>query len=165
MKQVAQQILNFAIKAAGEGISGLAKEASDIFIWCLSQNPECYKRWDMLYLDNLEASVVILRKLSDEWKEHSVKHRTLDTLRETLQSFKLKNDKALAKGDDGANHSSLKDADKYCKLILRQLSRGRGCMKNMVFVSVALAVGAAVMSQNVQSWDYRKKLSEILNFP
>ncbi|KAG6659940.1 hypothetical protein CIPAW_03G071300 [Carya illinoinensis] len=165
MKQVAQQILNFAIKAAGEGISGLAQEASDIFIWCLSQNPECYKRWDMLYLDNLEASVVILGKLSDEWKEHSVKHRTLDTLRETLQSFKLKNEKALAKGDDGAHHSSLKDADKYCKLILRQLSRGRGCMKNMVFVSVALAVGAAVLSQNVQSWDYRKKLSEILNFP
>lgn len=44
----------------------------------------------MLYLDNLEASVVILRKLSEEWKEHSAKHPTLNTLRETLQSFKLK---------------------------------------------------------------------------
>ena len=45
---------------------------------------------DMLYLDNLEASVVILRTLSDEWKEHSAKHPTRDTLRETLQSFKQK---------------------------------------------------------------------------
>lgn len=44
----------------------------------------------MLYMDNLEASVIILRKLSNEWKEHSAKHRTLDTLRETLQSFKQK---------------------------------------------------------------------------
>ena len=86
MKQVAQQILNYAVKAAGEGktkslqtafpcplkptlvkcrqeinssictifdffyfiIAGvpeLSKEASDIFIWCLTQNPECYKQW------------------------------------------------------------------------------------------------------------------------
>ena len=45
---------------------------------------------DVLYLDNLEASVVILRKLSEEWKERSAKHPTRDTLRETLQSFKQK---------------------------------------------------------------------------
>lgn len=45
---------------------------------------------DMLYMDNLEASVIILRKLSHEWKEHSAKHPTVDTLRETLQSFKQK---------------------------------------------------------------------------
>lgn len=44
----------------------------------------------MLYLDNLEASIVVLRKLSDEWKEHSGKHVTLDPLRETLKSFRQK---------------------------------------------------------------------------
>jgi len=163
-RQLAQQILDITIKAVGEGIPDLSREATDISVWCLTQNPECYKQWDMLYMDNLEASVIILRKLSHEWKEHSAKHRTLDTVRETLQSFKQKNEKTLAKGDDVAHYASLKEADKCCKAILRQLSHGHGCMKSMVVVSLALAVGAVIMSQNMDSWDY-KKLSELLNFP
>lgn len=44
----------------------------------------------MAYLDNLEASVAVLRKLSDEWKEHSVKCPTYEPLRETLKSFRQK---------------------------------------------------------------------------
>lgn len=44
----------------------------------------------MLYLDNLDASVAVLRKLSNEWKEHSAKHSTVDPLRETLKSFRQK---------------------------------------------------------------------------
>lgn len=115
------------------GIPDLSKEASAIFIWCLTQSPECYKQWvgilflfvfcfpfffsivllhmfieiillifkyhllsyeyseqDNLYPDNLDASVIVLKKLSDEWKEHSVKHASLDPLRETLKSFREK---------------------------------------------------------------------------
>lgn len=125
------------------GIPGLSKEASSIFIWCLTQCPECYKQWvcvviclfvlvfyfsfffyfliffpvylfacfrkystifkshcsilyihylkqDMLYLDNLDASVIVLKMLSVEWKEHSVKHASLDPLRETIKSFREK---------------------------------------------------------------------------
>lgn len=44
----------------------------------------------MLYLDSVEASVAVLRKLANNWKEHSVKHSTLDPLRETLKSFRQK---------------------------------------------------------------------------
>ncbi|KAI4307648.1 hypothetical protein L6164_030814 [Bauhinia variegata] len=163
MKQLAQQIFSFAIRAAGEANPDLSREASDIFIWCLTQNPECYMEWDMLYLDNLEASVVVLRKLSDEWKEHSVKHPTLVPLKETLKSFRQKNDRTLAKADDGANHALLKDAGKYCKVILGRASQGHGCMKSMAFVSVVLAVGAVILSQNMDYLDY-KKISEVLNF-
>ncbi|KAF2300534.1 hypothetical protein GH714_013969 [Hevea brasiliensis] len=90
MNQVTQQILNSAFKAAGEGVPDLSREASDVFIWCLAQNSECYKQWDLLYLGNLEASVIVLRKLSDEWNEYSVKHPNLDSLRETLKSFMQK---------------------------------------------------------------------------
>ncbi|KAH9675391.1 hypothetical protein KPL70_018775 [Citrus sinensis] len=162
MKQVAQHILTIAIKAAGEGIPDLSREASDIFIWALTQNPECYKQWDMLYLDNLEASIVVLRKLSDEWKEHSVKDPKGDRLRETLSSFKQKNEKELKKAEDATRIALLKDADKRRKLILRKLSQGRGCMKHMVIVSAAVAVGAVVVSQNMQSWDMKKVL-EIFN--
>ncbi|KAF3445206.1 hypothetical protein FNV43_RR14900 [Rhamnella rubrinervis] len=161
MKQAAQQIFNFEIKAVKEEIPDLSKEASDVFIWCLTQNSECYKQWDILYLDNLEASIVVLRKLSDEWKEHSVKHITLDPLRETLKSFRHKNEKALAKEEDSGHHALLKDADKYSKVLLGRLSRGHGCIKSMILVSVVIVAGAAVMSQNVESWDL-KKISEML---
>ncbi|XWS75579.1 hypothetical protein CRYUN_Cryun01aG0102700 [Craigia yunnanensis] len=157
MKQVAQQILNYAVKAVGEGVPELSKEASDIFIWCLTQNPDCYEQWDVLYLDNLEASVTVLRKLANEWKEYSVKHSTLDPLRETLKSFRQKNEKA----EDDA-HASLKEADKYCKLILGPLSKGHGCLKGALFASITLVAGAAVMSQNVQSLDL-DKLSAMFN--
>uniref|UniRef100_A0A5B7C6J0 Transmembrane protein 214-A n=1 Tax=Davidia involucrata TaxID=16924 RepID=A0A5B7C6J0_DAVIN len=156
MKQITQQILQFALKAAGEGIPDLSREASDIFIWCLTQNPDCYKQWDDLYLDNLEASDVVLRKLSDEWKEQSVKHSTLEPLKLTLKSFRQKNEKALATGEDATHQASFKNADKQCKLILGRLSRGSKCMKSMVFVSIAVAVGAAVMSQDLHSWDLKK---------
>lgn len=44
----------------------------------------------MLYMDNLEASVAVLTKLSDELREYSPKHPTLDPLRETLKSFRQK---------------------------------------------------------------------------
>ncbi|KAB2612376.1 hypothetical protein D8674_034692 [Pyrus ussuriensis x Pyrus communis] len=165
MRQVTQQILKNSVKAVNEGIPDLSKEASGLFIWCLTQNPECYRQWDVLYLDNLDASVVLLKKLSDEWKEQSVKHASLDPLRETLKSFREKNDKALAAGgDDAARHSLLKDADKYCKQILGRFSQGHVCMKSMVLVSVALAVGAAVMSQNIQPGDL-KKFVAMFNLP
>lgn len=50
----------------------------------------------------------------------------------------------------------IKDADKYCKTLLGKLSRGSGCKKSVAFVVLALAVGAAVVSPNVESWDWNK---------
>ncbi|GFY87693.1 transmembrane protein [Actinidia rufa] len=165
MKQITQQILQFAVKAAGEGVPDLSREASDIFIWCLTQSSDCYKQWDNLYLDNLEASVVVLRKLADEWKEHSVKHPTLEPLKVTLTSFRQKNEKALAKEDDAGRQSSFKDAQRHCNLLMGRLSRSRGCMKSIVLVSIALAVGAAVvMSQNMLHSSELKQLLVDFNF-
>ena len=63
----------------------------------------------------------------------------------------VQNDKELSKEGDSEHHALVKDADKNIKLILGRSSRGHGCMKSMVFVTVALAVGAAIMSQTLQS--------------
>ncbi|KAG5529677.1 hypothetical protein RHGRI_030152 [Rhododendron griersonianum] len=158
MKQTTQQILQFAVKAAGEGVADLSREASTVIIWCLTQNPDCYKQWDDLYLDNLEASVIVLRKLVAEWQEQSVKHFTLEPLKVTLTSFKHKNEKALATEEDATLLASFKDAQKHCNVLMGRLSRNHGCMKGMVLMSVALAVGAAVMSQNMHSSDLKKLL-------
>ncbi|KAF2316811.1 hypothetical protein GH714_042152 [Hevea brasiliensis] len=73
---------------------------------------------DKVYEENPEASIAILKKLSEEWKEVSVKLAPLDPLRETLKNFRQKNEKALAKGEDSAHQAFFRDADKYCKLIL-----------------------------------------------
>ncbi|EXB90880.1 hypothetical protein L484_011973 [Morus notabilis] len=156
MKQVAQQIQSFAIKAAGESTPELANEASAVFIWCLTQNAECYKQWDKVYEDNLKASVAVLKKLSDHWKELPVKLSPLDPMRETLKNFRHKNEKALASGADATQQALLKDADKYSKLILGKLSRGNGCMKSIAIIVIALAVGAAVVSPNIESFDWQK---------
>lgn len=45
---------------------------------------------DKVYEDNLEASVVILKKLSDQWKELSNELFSLDPMRETLKNFRHK---------------------------------------------------------------------------
>ncbi|XP_002527792.2 uncharacterized protein LOC8262524 [Ricinus communis] len=161
MKQVSLQILNFAFKAAGESNPELSKEAAGICIWCLTQNAECYKHWDKIYQENPEASIAILKKLLEEWKELSAKLSPLDPLRETLKSFRRKNEKAMASAEDAAKHALLRDADKYCKAILGKLSRGRFCTKMTVAV-VALAVGAAIISPNMESWDW-KKLAVFVN--
>ncbi|WVZ25636.1 hypothetical protein V8G54_004180 [Vigna mungo] len=163
MKQVSLQIFNFAIKAAGENNPELSKEAAGILVWCLSQNTECYKQWEKVYQDNIEASVSALKKLSDDWKEQSAKLSPYESLRDTLKNFKQKNEKVLASETDAARHAYFKDADKYCKIILGRVSRSHGCTSCLTLTVLALAVGAAVLlSPGMESLDF-KKLSEVFN--
>ncbi|KAJ4869509.1 hypothetical protein Rs2_48931 [Raphanus sativus] len=99
-----------------------------------------------LYKDNLEASVTVLKKLIDEWKERSVKLTPADTLtlNRTMKSLKLKNEEALAEGGaSGASQSLYKDADKYCKVISGKLSSGSGCIKGIAVAAALAAAGAA----------------------
>ncbi|GMH26293.1 hypothetical protein Nepgr_028136 [Nepenthes gracilis] len=153
IKLVSQQILTFAIKAAG--IPELTKETSNLFIWCLTQNPGCYKLWDNLYLENIEASVAVLKILSDQYKEKSAIDSTLAGLRMALINFRKKNGAALASKEYAAHHSSFKEADKHCKAILKRLSRIGRCLQAMMVVSVAFAVGAVVLSHNIPSVDLK----------
>ncbi|KAK9074547.1 hypothetical protein SSX86_007145 [Deinandra increscens subsp. villosa] len=163
MKQVSQQIMTVCLKACGEGIPELSHEASSIFIWCLTQNPDCCKQWDNFYLDNLEASIIILGKLNEQWKELSLKPPSLEALTETLKSLKRKNEKAMTEGDKSGNQALYKEADKHCKVLLGRLSRGSGCLKATVFFVVALGVGAALLPvTTLESLDWNR-LSEMLN--
>ncbi|XP_021733119.1 uncharacterized protein LOC110699935 [Chenopodium quinoa] len=155
MKQVSHQIFGFAILAAGEGKPELAKEATDILVWSLAHNSDIYKQWDKVYLDNVEASVAVLKKLSEERREQHLNQSSLETVKQTLKSFQQKNEKALA-GDHSGQAALFKDANKYCKVLLGRLSRSHGCVKALVFVAVATAVGAAVMSSNVESFDWKR---------
>lgn len=45
---------------------------------------------DKIYQNNLEASVSVLKKLTEQWKDLSGKLTPVDPLRETLKSFRHK---------------------------------------------------------------------------
>jgi hypothetical protein len=157
MKQVSNQILTLALKAAGEGIPDLSQEATNTCISCLTLHSDCYKQWEKVYMENLVASVAILKKLNEEWKSLSVKQSSLDALGEILRSFRHKNEKAVMDGERSSDEKLIKESDKYCKVILGKLSRGTGCMKGVGLVIFMIGIGIAVMPQtSFDSLDLKK---------
>ncbi|KAI4986766.1 hypothetical protein ZWY2020_019396 [Hordeum vulgare] len=72
-----------------ENNAELAKEATGVFIWCLTQSPDSYKQWDKLHAENIKASVAVLRKITADWKTLSPKLNS-EALKATLKSLKAK---------------------------------------------------------------------------
>ncbi|KAL3830778.1 hypothetical protein ACJIZ3_019580 [Penstemon smallii] len=153
MKQVSQQIQTFAMKAVGEGTPALSQEATSIFIWCLTQNSDCYKQWDNNYVDNIEASVAILRKLTEEWRVLSANQSSLQALSETLKSFRKKNEKASSGGVDVA---LFKDADKYCKTILSKVSKNPGFIAILLIIIAIVSILAFFVNPKLNEWILEK---------
>ncbi|KAK8647539.1 hypothetical protein V6N13_121273 [Hibiscus sabdariffa] len=156
MRQASQQMFNFAIVAAGESSPALSNEAAEIVIWCLNQNADCYRQWDKVYLDNLKASVAVLKRLSEEWKEQTAKFVTLDPMREAIKNFTNKNEKAMNGAADSTELAFFHNAEKYCKHVTWKLRRGHGCIKTLAVGVVALAVAAVVVSPNIDIQEWNK---------
>ncbi|MCD7451674.1 hypothetical protein HAX54_012995 [Datura stramonium] len=122
----------FAIKAVAEGSYGA------VYL-VMTQNSDCYKLWGKKsgqYLSGqCRASLIIIKKLSRVQVTHSAKGPGLEPLKATLNSLRLKSEKALASVDDAGHKASLKEVQKYCKILPRRLSRGNGCMKAFLAIS------------------------------
>ncbi|KAL0795186.1 hypothetical protein Bca101_066563 [Brassica carinata] len=129
----------------------------------LTQNVDCFKQWDVLYKENLEASVALLNKLVDEWKDHSLilSSSSSDTLtvKHAMNSFRMKNEKAITEGV--ANPSLYKEADQSCKLISRRLSHGIGIapLTAMVIAAAGGVVGAGAGAAHALIYLARSKKS------
>ena len=140
-----KQIFTSTLNLAGEGNAILANEATSISIWLLAEDADCFNLWDSIYEENLEASVALLKKLVDEWKDHSLKLSSspgdIITLKRTIKSLRKKNVKAITEGR--ANASLYIEADKSCKVIWGRLSRGTGCLICTAITAVLLAAGGA----------------------
>ncbi|MQM06461.1 hypothetical protein Taro_039280, partial [Colocasia esculenta] len=157
MKPVSQQLLPITVKAMRDDIPELSKEAADIFLWCLTQNPECFKQWEKLHTENVEASVIILRKLSAEWKQHATKFSPPDALRVTLKNLMALNEGALAEDLGAGRKATIKEADKYGKVMLGKVSRCSACKKSgLLVIALAVVAGAFAMSPHAESWDWKK---------
>ncbi|CAL9105337.1 unnamed protein product [Musa textilis] len=160
-KQASQQLLPLTIQAIQESNSELAKEATDIFIWCLIQNAECYRQWEKLHLENVDASVAVLRKLTNEWKDYADKI-SLGTLRETMNHLRAKNEEALSGDASIGKQASIKDADKYCKVVLRKSASRSSCTKFGVVLMLVIAICFSLFpNMKLLAW---KKLNAVFQF-
>ncbi|CAA7402062.1 unnamed protein product [Spirodela intermedia] len=167
MKQVLLQLLTLSIKAMKENIPELSAEAADVFIWCLTQNSECFKQWEKLHMENIEASLIVLRKLSAEWKhQYAAKFSSHDALRESLKSLREKNHRALAGDVDAGTKAAIKEADKHCKAVLKRITRCSACgvAGGLLAVAVVVAAAALIASPAADSWDWRG-LHSVFNSP
>lgn len=160
-KQASQQLLPLTIQAIQESNSELAKEATDIFIWCLIQNAECYRQWEKLHLENVDASVAVLRKLTNEWKDYADKI-SLGTLRETINHLRAKNEEALSGDVSISKQASIKDADKYCKVVLRKSASRSYFSKFGVVLMLMIAICFSLFpNMKLLAW---KKLNSVFQF-
>uniref|UniRef100_A0A0D6R0Y1 Uncharacterized protein n=1 Tax=Araucaria cunninghamii TaxID=56994 RepID=A0A0D6R0Y1_ARACU len=143
-RPVAQQLMPLSLAAISEENPALTDEAASIFIWCLSQNSDCYKQWEKLHLEHTKASTVILEKLIADWKKSVSMLSPMEDLKQTLKSLRLKHEEVFeAHGGDPGIQATVKVADKHCKAMLRKLSRVAGCVK-FTTVTALFAVLIAV---------------------
>lgn len=124
LKQVSQKTFCLAVEAASEGVPELSAEAADVAIWCLTENSECYNQWEKLYLDNVEGSVVVLKKLSEGWRPQFDTNSIMESVKATLNCMKQKTEKALAAEDFADQRLSLKEANKNLKSLLALFPEG-----------------------------------------
>lgn len=148
-KSAAQQLLPLSLEAASEDIPALAHEAFDIFIWCLSENTECFKQWEKLHLENLKGSVQVLSYACSEWSDIAGRLSPLDDLRNTVNVLGVKNRTALenTKGDLKLD-TLVKSADKHCKVLNKKLARVGICFKaTAIFITgVCTAYGLYLLN-------------------
>ncbi|URE34431.1 hypothetical protein MUK42_34893 [Musa troglodytarum] len=118
-RQAAQQLLPLAVQAIQEKNPELTKEATDIFIWCLSQNAECYRQW--VSLTSLLCRKIFILKMFMQvlqfFKIYQVNGENIakvspNALRETLENLRAKNEEALLRSMDASKLTSIKDADR-----------------------------------------------------
>ncbi|XP_031499489.1 uncharacterized protein LOC116263835 [Nymphaea colorata] len=157
VKQVAQQLLPITFSAISKNNPELSGEAAEIFIWCLTQSSECYKQWENAHVKNIDASVVVLTKISEEWKQYSTKLRPFDNLRRTLKTLRLKNEQTVNGGETDADClASIRLTDKLCKALLAKVASRGSCAKASILIITVGVTIYAVASTNLDSWDWKK---------
>ena len=61
----------------------------------------------------------------------------------------LQNEVALEEAADSGKKASIKEADKYCKVIIGRLSRGATCLKGSLLVITLAAAAGFMLSPNL----------------
>ena len=93
-----KHMFTFSLRSARRGIvTGnpvLAEEATSIAIWCcVTESVDCFEHWDILYRENLEASVALLKRLLGQRRVFlrlSTSPSDSLTVNQTMESFRRK---------------------------------------------------------------------------
>ncbi|KAJ7529079.1 hypothetical protein O6H91_15G033400 [Diphasiastrum complanatum] len=149
-KPVAQQLLPFCLLAASEDVLNLRLEVCNIFRWCLSQNPDCYKQWEKLHLENLKGSTHVLEYLCLDWKESHAQLVPLNDIKRTMSALRAKHRSSLEHAKrDPEFEALLHRADNSCKALEKKLARVVIYVKAiaMIFCTLAIAYGCYLFIQ------------------
>ncbi|CAM6047134.1 unnamed protein product [Sphagnum compactum] len=156
-RAVAQQLLPLSLAALSEDVETLSLEAYNNFSWCLSQNPECYKQWEKLYLENQKASNYVLSHLLNDWKDTVGRLAPLSDLRRTLQAFRTKHKHLLQTPKQSPElEAQLKAADRTCKALEGKMSWVPSCAKASLTIAVGVSMAYAfyLISPDVNPWKW-----------
>eukprot|EP00897_Mesotaenium_endlicherianum_P000017 jgi/Mesen1/10015/ME000722S09297 len=156
-KPAALQLMPLSLAAAGEEPAELAEEAVCNLVWCLSQNPDCYKQWDKHHLDSVKASSRVVGTLVRDWTQHQGQLEA-PLLKKTLLSMRRK--EALeAAGGDVERERALRKLDALCRALLGKVS-GPGCLRITTYAAVvgAMVYGFYCLSPDNNPWGWDGKL-------
>ncbi|KAH9560868.1 hypothetical protein CY35_06G130200 [Sphagnum magellanicum] len=156
-RAVAQQLLPLSLAALSEDVETLSLEAYNNFSWCLSQNPECYKQWEKLYLENQKASNYVLSHLLNDWKDAVARLTPVSDLRRTLQAFRTKHKHLLQTAKQSPElEAQLKAADRTCKALAGKMSWVPACAKASLTIAVGVSMAYAfyLISPDVNPWKW-----------
>ncbi|CAK9878875.1 unnamed protein product [Sphagnum jensenii] len=156
-RAVAQQLLPLSLAALSEDVETLSLEAYNNFSWCLSQNPECYKQWEKLYLENQKASSYVLSHLLNDWKDAVARLTPLSDLHRTLQAFRTKHKHLLQTAKQSPElEAQLKAADRTCKALEGKMSWVPSCAKATLTIAVGVSMAYAfyLISPDVNPWKW-----------
>ncbi|KAI5056372.1 hypothetical protein GOP47_0028190 [Adiantum capillus-veneris] len=140
-RAVAQQLLPLCLESASKDVLSLSSEACSIFVWCLTENPDCFKQWEKLYLEKLKGSVKVLGYMCKDWSAISGKLAPMDELWNTITIIQNKNHAAMkgAKADPKLE-VMLITADRHAKVLKRKSARMGPCFKMMASVMAGASI-------------------------
>ncbi|MCO5567525.1 hypothetical protein L7F22_021219 [Adiantum nelumboides] len=140
-KAIAQQLLPLCLESACEDVPSLSAESCNIFIWCLKENPDCFKQWEKLYLEELKGSIKVPSFMCKEWNALSKKLAHMDDLRTTITIIRNKNRASLKEAKaDLKREVMLRTADGHAKALKRKLARMGPCFKMMASVMAGASI-------------------------
>ncbi|KAH7444520.1 hypothetical protein KP509_02G081100 [Ceratopteris richardii] len=137
-KSVAQQLFPLCLDLACEDVVALTTEASSVVVWCLSENPDCFKQWEKVYVEKIKGSLNVLNYMTAEWRSVVGQLGPIDDLKKTVNHFRVVN--AEMKGD-AKLAVMMKMADAHCKELRKRMRRTCTCFKTM---ATLIAAGAGI---------------------
>lgn len=148
-KAVATALVPLMFRAAGEDPEPLSQEACSVFVWCLSENPDCYLQWERHHSDDHAMSSRLLTHILRNWPIVKSQLAPPEHLRKFLASIRKKH-VTLLEELDGAQIQRKKDvqeADAAARKLQGKVSSPLpSCLtlSALLVAAVAAAAGGAV---------------------